>query len=144
MAEVEVTEEFNGSIEKVFAGISKFELYPKYLPGVTGIKVNPPTVKGSHCRVRYEINIIKTFYYELNMFQEAPERIWWDLQDSNLMKINRGSWKFTPLGNGKTSGIYQVELKFKGLVPSMITDQVAKANLPLMMAGFKRMISDQS
>lgn len=144
MAAVEVVEEFAGSVKKVFSAITKFDLYPKYLPGVTSIKVGPPVAPGSTCLVRYELNIIKTFYYELNMYEEVPYRIWWDLNDSNLMKVNSGSWTFVAAGKGKTKATYQVEAKFKGLVPSMITDQVAKANLPLMMKGFQRLIAENS
>lgn len=144
MAAVEVQEEFAGKIEKVFGAVTKFELYPKYLPGVTGIKVHPPKMAESFALVRYELNIVKTFYYELNMYQEAPNKIWWDLNDSNLMKANNGSWTFKSAGKDKTKAIYQLDIKFKGLIPSMITDQIAKANLPLMMSGFQRLIAENS
>ncbi|MCX6123329.1 MAG: SRPBCC family protein, partial [Proteobacteria bacterium] len=62
--------------------------------------------------------------------------------ESNLMKHNTGSWTFEAEGKGKTKATYNLEIKFKGLVPSMITDQIAKANLPLMFAGFQKLIDN--
>lgn len=143
MAELETSHIFDGDIEHVFRAIGKFELYPKYLPGVTAIQVEPAT-KGSsaRCRVRYELNIVKTFFYTLEMHDESPKRMWWSLVDSNLMKQNNGGWDFEPAGAGKTKATYRLDIKFKGLVPSMITDQIAKANLPMMFAGFQKLIDE--
>jgi ribosome-associated toxin RatA of RatAB toxin-antitoxin module len=144
MAALETTHIFDGKPEKVFAGISKFSEYPKYLPGVTGIEVLPPKTKGAVCQVRYELNIVKTFYYVLEMYQEAPHKMWWTMVESNLMKENTGSWHFESDGKNKTKAEYVLDVKFKGLIPSMITDQIAKANLPLMFAGFQKLINDAS
>ncbi len=148
MASLETETTFNGSLESVFEGIKKYDKYPKYLPGVTRIDVLPPKEKGSVCQVRYELNIVKTFFYVLNMFEEGPKKIWWTLDDSNILKANNGSWTFKPKGKEKsktqtqTHAIYKLDIKFKGLIPGVITDQVAKANLPLMMTGFQKLIDD--
>lgn len=131
---------FNGSIEAVFSGITKYQEYPKYLPGVTKIELLPGKTANAVCCARYELNIVKTFYYTLEMFQEAPAKIWWHLVESNLMKHNSGSWELKAQGKTKTKAIYSLDVKFKGLVPSALTDQIAKANLPQMMDGFQRLI----
>ena len=143
MAEVETTHVFNGNIERVFRAIGKYSEYAKYLQGVTGITVtNPPKGSKAKCLVRYELNIIKTFHYTLEMFEEPTRRVWWNMQDSNLMKQNDGSWEFVADGPDKTKATYKLDVKFKGLVPSMVTDQLAKANLPQMFAGFQKLIDD--
>lgn len=142
MAEVETTHIFEGDLERVFRAIANFEQYSNYLPGVTGITVSPSKTPGALCLVRYELNIIKTFFYTLEMFAESPKKMWWTLKESNLMKQNDGSWAFEAAGKSKTKATYKLDLKFKGLVPSMITDQVAKANLPLMFSGFQKLIDD--
>jgi ribosome-associated toxin RatA of RatAB toxin-antitoxin module len=140
MAKVEMEHVFSGSREKVFAGICQFDKYPQFIPGVSAIEKLPAKVAGSTCQVRYEVNVIKTFYYTLNMFAESPAKIWWNMDDSNLMKASDGSWLLSDSGAGKTKAIYSLDVKFKGLVPSAITDRVAKANLPAMMAGFQKII----
>jgi ribosome-associated toxin RatA of RatAB toxin-antitoxin module len=142
MAELETTHIFVGSKDRVFRGISRFDQYPTYIPGVTKVEVGPATNKEANCLVRYELNIIKSFFYTLEMFEKTPDRLWWSLKDSNLMKQNNGSWEFEALGKDKTKAVYRLDIKFKGLVPSMITDQIAKANLPLMFGGFQKLIDN--
>lgn len=141
MAELETTHVFKGNINKVFAALSKFKRYPEFIPGVTGIDVLPPPAGSkAKCLVRYEINIVKTFFYTIEMFEESPSKIWWTMTDSNLMKRNNGTWLLTAKGDGETSAVYKLDVTFKGLVPSMITDQIAKANLPGMFEGFQKLI----
>lgn len=142
MAKLETEHTFNGSVAKVFHSLRQYEKYPEYLPGVTGIKVLPPKLKDSTCQVRYELKIIKEFYYILNMFEDGPTKIWWDLDESNIMKGNAGSWKLKERNPSQTKAIYTLDIKLKGLVPRAITDRVAEANLPAMLAGFQRLIDD--
>lgn len=143
MAELETTHVFNGAIEHVFRTIGKFELYPKYIPGVTAAQIEPaPKGSSARCRVRFEVTLVKTVFYTLEMQEEAPKRIWWSMVESNLMKVSNGSWDFEAAGPDKTKATYKLDIKFKGLVPSMITDQLAKANLPMTFAGFQKMIDE--
>ena len=143
MAKLETEHVFDGAMAKVFVGIKQFEKYPQYLPAVDSIKILPATEKGSTCQVRYELNIIKKFYYILNMYEESPGKMWWTLAESNIMKTNDGGWKLSAKGESQTKALYTLDIKFKGLVPSAITDQVAKANMPAMLAGFQKLINDQ-
>lgn len=145
MAELETSHVFNGSINKVFAALGKFERYPEFIPGVTAVKVLPPPAGSkAKCIVRSELNIVKTFFYTIEIFEEGPGKIWWTMTDSNLMKKNDGSWTLTEMGDNQTKAIYKLDVTFKGLVPSMITDQVAKANLPGMFAGFQKLIDSST
>lgn len=142
MAEISKEQVFKGKCPEVFAGIQKYEKYPDYLPGVTAIKVLPAKKPGSTCQVRYELKLIKSFFYTLNMFVEAPNKIWWDMDDSNIMKYSNGSWILTDNGNNTTQAVYKLDVGFSGFVPQKIVDQIAKANLELMMNGFQKLIND--
>ena len=141
MAIIETTHVFQGNINKVFSAIGQFDRYPEFIPGVTAIQVLPaPGTNKAKCQVRTELNIVKTFFYTIEIFQEAPNKIWWTMAESNLMKQNNGGWTLSAQGDSQTAAIYKLDVTFKGLVPSMITDQVAKANLPGMFAGFQKLI----
>ena len=142
MAKLETQTVFDGSIEKTFAAIRQYSKYPEYLPGVTSIVVLPPKQAKSSCQVRYDLKIIKDFYYILNMYETEPKKIWWDLGESNLMKESTGSWSLVASGANKTKATYSLNIKLKGLIPSAITDRVAEANIPAMMAGFQKMINE--
>ena len=76
------------------------------------------------------------------MFEEAPGRMWWDLDESNIMKFNSGSWRLKERDSSHTKAVYTLEVKLKGLIPKAITDRVAEANLPGMLAGFQKLIDD--
>ncbi len=141
MAKLETEHTFLGNINQVYEGLRQYERYPDYLPGVTGISVLPAKSSESTCRIRYELKIIKEFYYTLNMYEEAPHSIWWDLDESNIMKANNGSWKLAE-AEDKTKAVYTLDIKLKGLVPRAVTDKVAEANLPGMLSGFQKLIQD--
>ena len=132
---------FTGNIEKVFNGIRQYELYPDYLPGVTEIESLEPSNDKVAATLKYTVNLVKKFHYTLDLYEEKPNRIYWTLVDSNLMKKNDGSWQLTADGD-KTNAEYHLDLKFKGLVPGKIQDMVAKTQLPAMFEGFQKLIND--
>ena len=141
MAIIETPHVFQGNINKVFSAIGQFDRYPEFIPGVTAIQVLPASgTNKAKCQVRTQLNIVKTFFYTIEIYQEAPNKIWWTMAESNLMKQNNGGWTLSAQGDSQTAAIYKLDVTFKGLVPSMITDQVAKANLPGMFAGFQKLI----
>lgn len=141
MAELATEEVFDGTVGDVFQGLRSYDRYPEFIPGVTGIKVLPPTHAGSSCRVRYELKVIKSFFYILNMFEEQPGCLRWNLDQSNIMKHSNGSWTLTALGPAKTKARYSLDIGFVGFVPQSIVDQITKSSLPAMMQGFQRLIS---
>lgn len=143
MAELTTEVDFEGTLVQVFEGIRQYTKYPQYLTGVTATEVLPATEKGSVCRVRYDLKLIKSFFYTLNMYEDSPRRIWWTLEDSNLMKQSNGSWTFAEIDGGHTKAIYSLDVAFRGLIPNAIVDQVTKANLPAMMKGFQKLITEQ-
>ena len=142
MAQLVTEYVFDAGIDQVFDGIRQYDKYPDYIQGVTGIKVLPPKASGSTCQVRYELKLIKSFHYTLDMFEERPGRIYWHLAESNIMKKSDGSWDFASAGKAKTKATYTLDVVFSGLVPQKIVDQVTKANLPLLMSGMAKLVRD--
>ncbi len=140
MAELSTEHVFQGNISDVFRGLKQYALYAKYLPGVTETTILPAKAKGSDCQVRYDLKLIKTFHYTLNMFDDGNHKIWWNLADSNIMKVSNGSWTLTEVDKSHTKAIYTLDVAFSGFVPQKIVDQLTKANLPLMMDGFQKLI----
>ncbi len=139
MAKLTTNHLFNGSIKQVFKALSSYEKYPEYIPGVNEIKVLPSDKEGVSCQVRYEVKVIKTIFYTLEMHVEEPNKIWWSLVDSNILKKNDGSWTLKKRKNG-VDAEYCLDVAFKGFVPKAITDKVTQANLPGMFKGFQDLI----
>ncbi len=135
---------FVGSIESVFSGIRQFKKYPKYLPGVTGATIYPPTRKGSVLMARFEIDMVKTFYYTLSFFETPPTKIWWDLEDSNLMAKNKGSWELSPKGPDKTLAIYTLESEFDSFIVDALAGSMSESMMPSILEAFQKMITDHA
>ncbi len=142
MAGVDTDYTFKGDVARCFNAIRQYNKYPKYLPGVMKADILPPKAEGSICQVRYELNIIKTFFYILNMYEEGPHKIYWNLEESNLMKKNDGAWHLKSAAKDKTIANYKLDVTFKGLVPGAIVNKVTEASLPTMFAGFQTMITE--
>lgn len=141
MAELETKHIFRGDINKVFKALGQFERYPEFIPGVTAVQViAPKSDTKAKCQVKTELNIVKTFFYTIEVYEQAPNKIWWTLVESNLMKQNTGSWDLSKVSDNETAAIYKLDVSFRGLVPSMVTDQIARANLPQMFVGFQKLI----
>ena len=143
MPGLEKKHEFIGGIQQVFLAITSYEKYSKYIQGVTDVRVLPAVAPGSRCQVRYELNIIKKFFYVLDMYEEEPCKISWQLAESNLMKKNDGLWILEERSRDKTTASYSLDVAFRGLVPSSITKGVAKTSLPAMFEGMQRLIDEQ-
>lgn len=142
MAELTEQTEFTGDIQQVFENIIKYESYPEYIPGVTQCEVQPSDDPEAACQVRYEMNLIKKFYYVLTMYHEPNKKIWWKLKDSNLMKSNDGGWDLQEASKGKTKADYHLNIKFRGLVPGAVTNKIAASSMPTTFKGFQKLIDD--
>lgn len=140
MAKLITEHTFHGNITKVFKAISSYDKYIKYLQQVSEIDVMKPTEKGSVCKVAYKINIIKEIFYTLNMYHDEPNKIWWELDESNLMKKNSGSWEFKKRSDNETIAIHTIDVDIKGFVPRSLLDKVSKAQIPAMMESMQKLI----
>jgi ribosome-associated toxin RatA of RatAB toxin-antitoxin module len=140
MPSIETPYEFKGSIQEVFNGIANYKEYVNYIEGVSTIHLLPPKEPQSTAQVRYDINLIKKFYYVLNMFEEKYCKISWTMTDSNLMKKNNGCWIFSEKGKNKTHAVYRLDVEFSGFIPSSLTAKLAEASLPRMFLGMQTLI----
>ena len=142
MAELTAEHVFNAPFPQVAQAIRSFEKFPKYLPGVTAVQVLAPGKAGTSARVRFEMKLVKTFFYTIHVYDDGPTRLRWELAESNFLKKVIGSWDLVDLGPGKTKGVYTLDVGFPALVPQMVVDQVTKANLPLLFRGYESLARD--
>ena len=136
MAKVEKKEIFKVSIEKIFAVLTDYASYPEFMDGVTSVEV--VSKKAGKAVVKYDINLMKTFSYTLELTEKAPSEIKWKFKEGDIFKSNTGGWHLKDLGDGTTEVTYIVEVDFKGLVPSMITNKLVSSNLPSMLKAVEK------
>jgi ribosome-associated toxin RatA of RatAB toxin-antitoxin module len=134
MANASRTEVVDVDINKLYDVLADYAKYPEFVDGVKEIKVLSKSETAA--QVEYSINMIKNFKYIINIKQERPTRISWQLDSGDLFKKNDGEWKLKDLGNGKTEVTYSLDLDFKMFAPSSILSALTSKNLPAMMESF--------
>ena len=125
------TEVFEVDINKFYDVLMDYESYPEFVDGVNEIEVLERSETGA--KVRYSLNVVKTFTYTLNLVHERPNKVTWSFESGDIFKVNNGSWTLKDLGDGKTEVKYDLELEFKLMVPKMILNKLVAKNLPAMM-----------
>jgi ribosome-associated toxin RatA of RatAB toxin-antitoxin module len=138
MGQASTSEIFNAPVETVFKVLSDYNNYPKVLSDVkrASILESGPDKK----LVEFEINVIKTFRYQLWLFEKPSEELSWRFHSGELFKENTGSWKLKSLGDGRTHVDYTITAKFGVFVPGMIEKKLIEVNLPTMMKSFRSAI----
>jgi len=136
MAKAEIQEIFEIDREVLFEVITRYEDYPQFVEGCTGVKVERKASGGA--RATYAISMMKDFTYTLDHLEDRQSgKIEWKLVESDFFKANTGSWSLKTLGPGKTEVRYAVDLDFKVPVPGFILKKLVQGNLPGMMKSFR-------
>lgn len=135
MASAEFHEVLPVDQEKLFAVITKYEDYPQFVTGCSGVKVERKAP--GKARATYSVNMMKEISYTLDHVEDqAAGKVQWTLVESDFMKRNIGSWELKAAGPGKTDVRYTVEVEFKFPVPGLILNRLVKGSLPSMIKSF--------
>lgn len=137
MAKATHTEVFNCTTEEFFKIISDYEKYHEFLGEVKKCRVIK--TEGNKKLVEYNIQVMKTFKYNLWMTEEPLKSIRWVLESGDLFKTSVGSWELQDL-NGKTQATYSVDATFNMFVPGPIANALVSVNLPNMMNSYHQRI----
>ncbi len=124
-----------------FKVISDYRSYPEFLSDVAAIDVEE--VDGRKL-VHYTIKIkllLKTFTttYTLQKFETPEKEVRWELDSSDDVIDNRGSWVLTPLADGtRTRACYTIDaFTYNIPIPQLVYDTLTKITLPRTIKAFK-------
>lgn len=131
---------FSGSLNQVFASITDYTSYPRYIAGVNATEVVDKTDPAASCAVKFDLKVIKKFHYTLDMYHSANDSITWQMRTSNLLSRNSGSWKLEARGDDLTHATYELSLGFKIYVPGRIIKKLSETSLPIMFKGIQSLI----
>ncbi len=137
MADVKHTEVFNCTPEQFFDLLIDYEKYPEFLNEVKKCKVIDD--QGDTKKVEYEVSVVKTIHYVLELKENRPNQISWDFVDGDLFKKMSGHWKLSEEG-GKTKAEYYVDAAFGMFVPKTVVKSALNANLPSMMKAYHKQV----
>lgn len=137
MASAERTEIMQASKEGLLKVLKDYESYPEFMDGVNRVEVVER--KDKSVKARYDLNVIKTFSYILNL-EETDDGVSWSFDSGDIFSVNSGSWSLKDLGNGTTEVIYkvEVEIKIKMMGTGMITKKLVNTSLPSLMKSVEK------
>ena len=137
MAKAQYSDVVAVDLEKLWLAITRYEDYPGFVEGCTGVKVER---KGSGAvRCAYTVSMMKEVRYTLDHVEDrAAGIVRWSLVESEFFKLNTGRWELKAAGPGKTAVTYEIEVEFKISVPGFILNRLVKGSLPAMVKGFER------
>lgn len=137
MATASTKEVFNCSVEEFFKIVSDYEKYSEFLPEVKSVKItkNEKGVK----EMEYHVSLIKSIKYKLKVKEVPNESVNFEFISGDVFKSMKGSWKLADQA-GKCAIEYNVEATFGMLVPESMAKTLVAANLPLMMANFRKRV----
>ncbi|NBT57737.1 hypothetical protein EBT16_03025 [bacterium] len=134
-SQIEREREFNVNTKALYQAITDFESYKTFLPEVVGSSI--VSGKGTEkVGVRFEIDLMKRFAYELRFHLVPEKEVRWELVESDFFKVNQGRWILTPQQR-KTHVRYELAVGFGFLVPGWITKKLTESNLPQMFDKFE-------
>ena len=135
MALAEFHEVIPVEMSKLYQTILRYEDYPQFLDGCTGIKVERPAP--GKAKVTYNLSLMKEFSYTVETLEDAAAgKVEWKLLSSEAMKKNSGRWELKSAGPGKTEVRYVIDVEFKVPVPSFIVNKIFKSRLSGMVNSF--------
>ncbi|MFS4459844.1 type II toxin-antitoxin system RatA family toxin [Bdellovibrio sp. HCB2-146] len=137
MAKASTTEVFNCSVDQFWKIISDYEKYHEFLAEVKQCKVVKS--EGNKKLVEYNVQVMKTFKYQLWMTETAPKSITWEFASGDIFKTSVGSWKLEDEA-GKVRATYTVEATFSMFVPGPIANALVSVNLPNMISSYHKRV----
>jgi ribosome-associated toxin RatA of RatAB toxin-antitoxin module len=137
MAQAEIKETLAVDFEKLFAAITRYEDYPKFVDGCKSVQVER---KGpGKARVTYHVSLMKDVTYTLDHEENAEKgEVRWSLVESAFLGKNTGLWELKKAGPGRTEARYSIDIDFKIPVPGFILKGLVKSNLPSMIKSFEK------
>jgi len=132
---VSKTKIFQVPIKKLFQTIIDVENYPNFVTGVHGITVLEKTA--TKLKVEYQLNIIKSFRYVIEMDLTPETNVSWHLVEGDIFKKNTGSWNLKAINEDQTEATYTLDVDFKIFAPSMIVGKLVGSNLLPMLDAFE-------
>jgi ribosome-associated toxin RatA of RatAB toxin-antitoxin module len=128
----------NAAMEKVFSVITDYEKYSQFLPEVKRISISDR--EGNKVQVHYELELIKTIRYTLQLEEQPPRKVSWSLVKGEWMRQNQGAWTLEPVGPTRTQATYSIEMVLGPLVPRSVVNALVDTSLPRMLEAFKRRV----
>ncbi|MCB9536385.1 MAG: SRPBCC family protein [Myxococcales bacterium] len=121
--------------ERLYALITDFDTYPTFVPNQSAVRVL--SHEGDRWRVEFELSIVKTLRYTLDLVGEPGRSLSWTLVSGDMMRAMTGGWTLEALPDGRTRATYALDVELKGFVPRSVSRSLVERTLPANLEAFK-------
>ncbi len=138
MANATLTKTLDVSFEKMYAVVTRYEDYPQFVTGCKKVEVERKAP--GHARVKYYANILgKDLWYLLEHSEDAEKgTVTWKLLESDLLKVDSGTWTLKKLDDARTEVTYAIEIEFKIWIPGPVLKGLTATSLPLLISEYEK------
>ncbi|MCK6599097.1 MAG: SRPBCC family protein [Bdellovibrionaceae bacterium] len=141
MAKASITEVFKCTPEELYKIVTDYARYPEFLSEVKKCEV--VKVEGNNKLVEYQVAMIKTVNYKLQMHENYVENgitlVNWEFVSGDMFKSLKGQWKIEPEGD-HCRATYEVEANFNMFVPGPIANTLVSVSMPNMISSYHKRI----
>ena len=140
MASAERQEILDIDLQRFFRAVTDLDAYPKFVTGMKGTRVLSGA--GSEDKtVEFDLDMMKRIKYTVKMHhhidvEKGEATVNWSLGESDVFKVNNGSWTMKAHGPGKLAVTYKLELDFKIMVPGFMLKGMVSTALPKAIQEF--------
>ncbi len=118
----------------VYAVLTDFASYPKFVPHVLEIEVQKSEL--NHFVVHMELDLIRQFATTITLDGEPFSQLSWQSAASYPLLHNSGTWRILPEGN-VTRLEFKLALGVQGIMPPNIAKLLLEKALPNNLRAFK-------
>ncbi len=134
MAEAERTVEARADREAFFDVVTDYAAYPEFVPGIESVDVLSRSA--GRARVRFQLHIVRSISYTLDLVEDRPGSVAWTLVEGDLA-ANTGSWTLAESERGSVA-TYKVRVEVGMFVPGAIVSRLVGETLPATLDAFAR------
>ncbi|TVQ78446.1 MAG: hypothetical protein EA369_06995 [Bradymonadales bacterium] len=124
-----------------FGVVADVEAYPEFLGATKYAKRHG---SGNDFEADFQIEVMKSLSYRLRFSVNEPEEIRWSFVSGEIIKDNRGYWRFHEISENKTRIEYGVEVKLGAFVPSAISKKLTESQLPALIRSFTKRMEEMA
>src|SRR5947207_3244664 len=100
MSEATTSEIFNASIKNIYKVLTDYSAYPEILTDIKRVSIIDNSLEKK--LVEFELQIVKSFRYQLWIFEKPFSQVSWKFHSGDVFKENNGSWTLKELAENKT------------------------------------------
>ena len=134
MARATLTKTLDTPKDRLYSAITRYEDYPQFVTGCKKVEVERKAP--GRARAKYFTNILgKDLWYLLEHTEDSEKgEVTWKLVESDLLKVDSGTWTLKDLGGGKTEVTYSIEIEFKIWIPGPVLKTLTATSLPTVIS----------